>query len=195
MQSKNTRGFTLVELMITLAIIGILATIAIPVLNSLTLRAKTSEAKTNIGGMKTNLEAFYGEFNGYPVIPQTPTQTVPGTKSVWVDVDCPSSQNGNSGCTPRNLGECGSFSCIGYKPAGAVFYQYDVGVETNDYIIGASADLDEVNGAGQFGYKSSNDLGQNPQNNAGSQAAPACAGYIGTADLYGETHHCTPSVY
>jgi prepilin-type N-terminal cleavage/methylation domain-containing protein len=47
-RAGNQQGFTLVELMIVVAIIGLLAAIAIPSFLSYQLKAKTSEAKTSL---------------------------------------------------------------------------------------------------------------------------------------------------
>ena len=45
-QLKNAKGFTLIELMIVVAILGILAVVAVPALQKYMRRAKTAEAKT-----------------------------------------------------------------------------------------------------------------------------------------------------
>ncbi|HDS1828888.1 pilin [Stenotrophomonas sp. S4] len=56
---KNQKGFTLIELMIVVAIIAILAAIAIPQYNDYTARAQMSEAYTLASGLKTPVvEAF-----------------------------------------------------------------------------------------------------------------------------------------
>lgn len=58
-------GFTLIELMIVIAIIGILAAIAIPNYLRYQTRAKTSEARANLKGIYTSELAYYGENNTY----------------------------------------------------------------------------------------------------------------------------------
>jgi type IV pilus assembly protein PilA len=52
LRSKQT-GFTLIELMIVVAIIGILAAVAIPAYQDYTAKAQASEAVTILGGLKT----------------------------------------------------------------------------------------------------------------------------------------------
>lgn len=61
----NKKGFTLIELMIVVAIIGILAAIAIPNFMNYQCKAKQSEAKSNLGTIRTNLEAYRAEFDSY----------------------------------------------------------------------------------------------------------------------------------
>ena len=61
----NQKGFTLIELMIVVAIIGILAAIAIPNFLSYQTRARQSEARTNLGGIFVSETAFLGDSGRY----------------------------------------------------------------------------------------------------------------------------------
>lgn len=62
---RNNKGFTLIELMIVVAIIGILAAIAIPNFLNYQCKAKQSEAKQSLGTIAKTQEAWLSENDQY----------------------------------------------------------------------------------------------------------------------------------
>jgi len=65
---SGERGFTLIELMIVVAIIGILAAIAIPKFADLIRKSNEGSTKGNLGALKGALAVYYGQNEGmYPV--------------------------------------------------------------------------------------------------------------------------------
>ncbi len=65
MKGNREKGFTLIELMIVVAILGILAAIAIPNFMRFQAKSKQSEAKTNLGAVGTTAEAWRSESDTY----------------------------------------------------------------------------------------------------------------------------------
>jgi type IV pilus assembly protein PilA len=63
---KIQQGFTLIELMIVVAIIGILAAIAIPAYQDYTIRAKVTEMINSAGVCKTSIAEYYQSLGGFP---------------------------------------------------------------------------------------------------------------------------------
>lgn len=61
----NQKGFSLIELMIVVAIIGILAAIAIPNYQNFQKKARQSEAKNQLGGIYTAEKAYFADALGY----------------------------------------------------------------------------------------------------------------------------------
>ena len=64
--NANEKGFTLIELMIVVAIIGILAAIAIPQFTKYRARAQNSAALSDQRNLKTDLEGYNAEWQEYP---------------------------------------------------------------------------------------------------------------------------------
>jgi general secretion pathway protein G len=63
---RRQSGFTLLELIIVIAIIGILATIAMPALKNMPVRAKESVLKTNLRTLRDMIDQYYGDKGKYP---------------------------------------------------------------------------------------------------------------------------------
>ncbi|MCD6311235.1 MAG: type II secretion system protein [Elusimicrobia bacterium] len=79
------KGFTLIELMIVVAIIGVLAAVAIPKFANLIKKAQEAACKGQLGAIRSALSIYYGDKEGtWPVelTHMTPTyiQTIPNAK-------------------------------------------------------------------------------------------------------------------
>ena len=62
----NEKGFTLIELMVVVSIIGTLAAIAIPAYQNYTIRAQISEGLTLAAGPQVAVEEYYSEYGDWP---------------------------------------------------------------------------------------------------------------------------------
>ena len=127
-QLQGHKGFTLIELMIVVAIIGILAAIAIPNFLQYQMKSRQSEAKTNLQAIKTSEVSFQAERGCYVgiqgegvITPAGGTKVTPWTWGI-----------GNAATVPA-VGWCvvggtfaGTFADIGFKATGNVNFLYGV---------------------------------------------------------------------
>jgi len=66
--NKRQSGFTIVELLIVIVVIGILATLVIVTFTGIQQKARDSKRKTDIGALQTTLENYYGSNNTFPTL-------------------------------------------------------------------------------------------------------------------------------
>ena len=71
MVKQMQKGFTLIELMIVVAIIGILAAIAIPAYQNYTIRAQVTEGLSLADGWKTSIAEYYANNGSFPTCSST----------------------------------------------------------------------------------------------------------------------------
>ena len=147
-KSNPKAAFTLIELMIVVAILGILASLAIPVFRTVLMRSKTAEASTNLSIMFKNVASYYSAeraskgqtaalFNGCTVDEVGPLPATPHAQKQRVPSDNP------------------SFRAIGFYVGDYVYYAYGLAVDgttgncggsANDpsvYTLYANGDLDD----------------------------------------------------
>ena len=144
------KGFTLIELMITVAILAILAAVAIPVYNNYVHSARAAEATTNISGIRTLQESYFAENNTY-------------ITNATATVCCANAPAGAPAKTRRAWTCCAAgtdvanWSLLGFRPTGdSTYYTYSVnctvvgGLCGTNVTIGGEGDLDGGGGAHTF---------------------------------------------
>lgn len=84
MKRTMQKGFTLIELMIVVAIIGILAAVALPAYQDYTTRAKVSEMILAASAGRTTLSEAYATNSAFPSSPSGVADYVPDSSSQYV---------------------------------------------------------------------------------------------------------------
>lgn len=64
---RSRRGFTLIELIVVISIIGVLSTLIINNLNDARARARDTKRKQELSSLKTALRLYYNDYQTYPV--------------------------------------------------------------------------------------------------------------------------------
>jgi type IV pilus assembly protein PilA len=140
MKKRSNKGFTLIELMIVVAIIGILAAIAIPKFADLISKSKEGATKGGLSAVRSSLQVYYGDHEGiYP----HDTLTILTTDGKYIN-EIPTAKLPGTG-----VGDSADVTAYSSMTAGGAAY---VPAIATDAVGWAYANDDSVNGTwGNFG--------------------------------------------
>ena len=133
LRNKTERGFTLIELMIVVAIIGILAAVAIPKFLDYMKKGKRTEAELNLNAINKAADSEYSENTTYPQAASGATPAAaccngPGKKCAVAQGDW----NGNA-----------AWDALGFEMTQPFYFQYEyTPTASNLFSATATGDLD-----------------------------------------------------
>ena len=128
-------GFTLIELMITVAIVGILAAIALPAYTDYIRRGRIPEATSNLAGIQVRMEQWFQDQKGYyapsstTVCGVTPLPTVAAGTAKFFNITC----------APSTGGTTYLLTAAGAGPMAGFNYTVDQDGAQSSWVTGVSA--------------------------------------------------------
>ena len=126
-ESHGTAGFSLVELMMAVAIVAIIAAVALPNYYDLSRNSRVAEATTNLNAIRTGEESYRAEYDEYKSC-----DAYPGVAGTAPPVEGTLWEEGNA-----------DFRAIGFAADGKVRYQYKVVTSSPPtFAVSALGDLD-----------------------------------------------------
>jgi prepilin-type N-terminal cleavage/methylation domain-containing protein len=129
-RTRATAAYTLIEMMVVVAITGVLTALAVPAFNGYMQRGRVSEAATFLGVIKLREEVYRSEFGSY-VGSGRPDDF--DQAAIWAPA------HDVQGTTTRTWVPNNTFIALGAKPDGAVRFAYAV-------VAGTPADADDITG-------------------------------------------------
>jgi type IV pilus assembly protein PilA len=152
---SKKEGFTLIELMIVVAIIGILAAIAIPAFVNYVKRSKTSEAGANLKAMFQGAATYYEQENWDGTLTAPGASAAAATHCVVTTASASWTASDSKYVVDWDA-EPGadSYQAINFAPADPLYYEYDIladnggncgnsGGDVNIYSFEAVGNLDD----------------------------------------------------
>lgn len=150
MSKKNLRAFTLIELLIVVAIIGILAVALVPRITGSTMTARDAARKADLQQISTALEMYYNSNGSYPGTPSTAqcvsSTTLGTTLASYISSVPTDPKSGGSSSQTISIG--GAVACTNnyyYLPLGS-------STSATSYVLIANLEDDTIYGTGKGYY-------------------------------------------
>ena len=144
MDDRSRAGFSLIELMIAVAIMGVLAATAITLFQRFQLQGRTAEVKTNLASIRTAQHAYFGNTGVFVAAAAYPAPPESQVKRNW------------------NPAGSGGFETLGWAPEGDVYFTYVVtaqGPANPAFTTAGRGDLDGNGTPSYFAYMEPPDAG------------------------------------
>lgn len=114
MKGSRASGFTLIELMMVVAILSILAAIAIPKFGNMVVKARESSLKGSLGAIRSGLSIYYADTEGgYPASGGLDTSLTGGQKYLKAIPSCQVPAPGNHPSTTGVTDYAGAYTDVG----------------------------------------------------------------------------------
>ena len=117
-QSKGCWGFSLIELMVVVAVLGILASIAVPSYQDYVLRSKLVDAVSSLSQLRVSMEQYYQDNRNYDAAPAAPQGSC--------GISVAASSYFTYSCVTTNGGQEFTITATGKSGGGADAFAYTV---------------------------------------------------------------------
>lgn len=118
LKSKQS-GFTIVELLIVIVVIGILATLVIVTFSGVQQKARDTKRETDVKALASQLEVYYANNGSYPALAELQTNTWVSANLKGLDLAGLNAPNGTPGAGGNTVTSTTSTTTYNYTPTPA----------------------------------------------------------------------------
>ena len=148
---KRQSGFTIVELLIVIIVIGILAALVITTYSGVEAKARDTKRQTDIGSLYSMLEAYYAQNGGYPAFVDFNSAGWRTTNMKGLDpaATCDPSNSTTSNCALVTSPQAGAYAYQAWQSDGTTACTATTGQTCPKYTLTATLE-GTINGSGTY---------------------------------------------